>query len=351
MKKNQKIIIGWSLILLMGLGTSCSRYESTEETQREAPKRQTSTASGIETVSPYISVGNLNTGKLEVYKYSWPDWNVAGAKEWSFAPTTALGFSATGSTYFNGPTDAKVRYNAAFSGATSVVAVTDNSWAGLVTWEGSTVRGTKLWGKYWTGTSPGIHSGEVLPNGNMALAAADENWVRVYNTSVSSGSNYAQFDIVFAHSVLWDTAYNRLWVNGKIGSEHVVTALIVGGTRTAPTLTEDSTYRSKLPGSWAHDLSPYYGDVDKLWASDNQGVYIFNKVTKQFAPAPGASNRIYVKGISNQTEGGVIVETKGENTYSTTVDFFNPTTGVAAGSRTLTNAVFYKGKVFTRAYQ
>lgn len=356
MKKNKAFMIGGSLILLISLGTSCSRYESTEET-REAPKRQTSTASGIEAVSPYISVGNITSEKLEVYAYSWPDWNVAGAKVWSFEPTTALGFSTAGAAYFvGGPTDAKVHYNSAFSGATSVVAITDNSWAGLVTWEGTTPRGTKLWGKYWTGASPGIHSGELLPNGNMALAAANENWVRVYNTSVLTGSNYDEFSIRQAHAVLWDPAYNVLWTCGDTeagaSGKGILTALIVGGTRTAPTLTEDATKRDTITGGrYPHDIAPYYGDVNKLWVSTNSTVFIYDKINKTFTPAPGASNRTYVKGISNQTEGGVIVETKGLDTYANSVDFFNPTTGAAAGSRTVTGAQFYKGKVFTRAYQ
>ncbi len=360
---NLKIYAGCFIAFLHMLSCKESGVEkemlkgvSKAEVETSAEKDQIALASWI-SGHAYIAVGNTNSKKLEIYNPDAANWNTPS---FTFKPTTALGYSSTGSSLFDGPTDAKVHYNTAFSNATSVMAVTDNRFACLAVWEGSSARFTKLWEKYWQTNSPNVHSGEVLTNGNIAIVATDATyggWVRVYNTV---GSNYAQFNLRQAHAVTWDPAYNVLWTCGDTqagsGGKGVLTALTIGGTRAAPTLTEVVSKRDTTPGRYPHQISPYFGNVDKLLVSDLGGVYLYDKITKVFSPLPGAANRTEVKGISNQPDNSYLVESRPNNCcpaswHTNTVEFYNPISGALAKQFTVSSAAFYKATCFTRPYQ
>jgi hypothetical protein len=132
-----------------------------------------------------------------------------------------------------------------------------------------------------------------------------------------------------------------------------LTALIIGGTRSAPTITEDVARAKTIPGN-GHDLSRFEGDDNKLWVTNSGHVYIYDKTTKALVNAPGAAHRSAVKAVSNNNavSGYMIVETKPNTTACTlntwctpTVDFYSAT-GTLLGSRTRNDAAYYKGDVW-----
>ncbi|WNQ13970.1 discoidin domain-containing protein [Paenibacillus aurantius] len=204
-----------------------------------------------------------------------------------------------------------------------------------------------------------------MPNGNIALAASNGNWVRVYASSQgSSNSTYAQYDINFAHAVLWDPDRNRLWVNGQdpVTGVHILTALIVGGTAANPTLTEDPAYRKDLvPSRWAHDLQPYYNDKNKLVLTTSDGVYLYDKSTKSISKPSGDLQQNEVRSAGNLST-GEFYETRPDvnkspagactiNVWCTdTVDLYSSVDGSHVGSRTVTGAATYKARFWNPDY-
>jgi len=313
---------------------------------------------GPDTLKGMIVATNNSTKSIEVYDAAVTDWNKPEARKWNWKPAVSNGFNATESNGFGGGSDARLRQVKAW-GDSTFMAVTDTKLAAIITWPGAV--------KKWSLTIEGnLHAAEILPNGNLALAASDGNWVRVYSTSQGpANTNFVQYDLNAAHAVLWDPTYNLLWVTGQdpVTAAHILTALEIGGTAAAPELKEVTAYRSILPTAWGHDVAPYYGDVNRLWVSTNGGVYVYNKTSKTFVVAPGGSNRTFVKSVGNIV-GGPLVQTRADanksptpavscslNGWATsTVDFYSPsgslyTTRVAAG------ACFYKARVLNSQYQ
>ena len=225
---------------------------------------------------------------------------------WSWKPTTALGFTDLDT--FNSPTDAKLRYNK--SQKKYVVAVcSSRGFMGLVDF----ATGKRLWQVSLTG-NPNPHAAEYLPNGNVAVAASLGDWIRVYTASQGSTSaQYAEVTLEGAHGVLWDPDRKVLWGLG----DQVITAYTVGGTAAAPTLTEVTKYRATLPNAKGHDLSPVYGNKDRLWISSDS-VYQYDIPSKTFLQTydyGGTISRAGVKGISNFPDSHTTVHVFANNTY------------------------------------
>ncbi|MFJ2781247.1 MULTISPECIES: DUF6528 family protein [unclassified Kitasatospora] len=107
---------------------------------------------------------------------------------------------------------------------------------------------------YWatdTGGAANPHSVELLPDGNVAVAASTGGWVRLYPASQGPRSGtWATYPLGGAHGVHWDAATRLLWAVG----DDVLTALRVGGTAAAPVLTAVRT--TPLPEPGGHDLAP-----------------------------------------------------------------------------------------------
>jgi endonuclease/exonuclease/phosphatase family metal-dependent hydrolase len=215
--------------------------------------------------------------------------------------------------------------------------------------------GVKKWAKNVGGYGHGV---DILPNGNIAIAAYHGNWVRVYASSQSAtNGTYAQFNLNQSRGVLWDPTNNILWAVGQIpGGDFVITALTVGGTAASPTLTEVTSRRTTLPGNTkAVDFSAYYGDYNKLWLTTDAAVYTYDKTAKTFALTPGDANRTVVNGISNQPY-GQIIETKIDtacafNGWCTSkIDFYSMD-GVWQETKTINNGAISKAKVISPNYQ
>ncbi|HEX6432033.1 MAG TPA: DUF6528 family protein [Niastella sp.] len=294
---------------------------------------------------------NNRNNKLEVFNYGDANWNDAGSLRWSWMPTTGLGYTSSEiSLWTNGdptgdPMDAKRVLTNVWSGCTEVMIAVGGQLATIATYASGKTRGTKLWAvNCGAGSYP--HAAELIPNGNLAVAASHGDWVKVFSTS---SGNVATYSLPGAHGVVWDNELHRLWVVG----DTKLTALIIGGTRGTPTITEDVARAKTIPGN-GHDLSRFEGNDNKLWVTNSGHVYIYDKTTKALVNAPGAAHRSAVKAVSNNNAASnyMIVETKPNTTACTlntwctsSVDFYSAS-GTFLGSRMRNDAAYYKADVW-----
>lgn len=293
----------------------------------------------------WIACGNQATSQYEVYDPTVTDWNSGSALKWTFAPSTSRGWSSAQVDAYSNPSDLKLRW---VGSSQVVVSCASGGLATIATYPG----GSMVWALD-VGGSYNPHSVELLPNGNIAVAASAGNWVRVYASSQSSSDGvYAQFSLTGAHAVLWDPANNVLWALGTTE----LTALNVGGSAASPTLTEVTSRRHTLPASGGHEMSANWGDPDSMWISTSLNVYLFQKSTGVFYNAPGGTDRTAVKGCGNQPS-GEIVQSQQDNSACTqdtwctpNINFFNRE-GSLDYTRTKTGAAFYKCRVFSPDYQ
>jgi Family of unknown function (DUF6528) len=307
-------------------------------------------ASAAAPADHWILGGDLAGHQLIALDPAVTDWNSSAAVKWQWTPTAALGYTAAETAAFSGGNDFRLRNRG--TGSDQRLVVVDGQGLASVAAYPS---GRRVWAKVIPGN---LHSVELLPDDNIAVAASTGGFVRVYASSQGpDAAAYAQFNLTEAHGALWDPATSRLWVIGQdpATAEHILTALVVGGTPAAPTLREDRNRRAVLPSPWGHDLSANSQDPGRLWVTTNAGAYSYDKATKQFT-GTGAANRPAVKSISNQPS-GQIVETMLDNaknpvgacTYNPwctdTVDFFGPDT-----ARIRTGAAFYKARVMSPDY-
>ncbi|MER7582192.1 DUF6528 family protein [Kitasatospora sp. NPDC097691] len=123
------------------------------------------------------------------------------------------------------------------------------------------------------------HSIELLPDGNVAVVASSGGWVRLYAASQGRrAAAFAQFPLAEAHGVYWDGRTGLLWALG--GS--ALTALRVGGTAAAPTLT--AVRSAPLPGPGGHDLAPVLAAPGRFWVSTLTGLWTYDPSADGFTP-------------------------------------------------------------------
>ncbi|MCU6711872.1 DUF6528 family protein [Paenibacillus sp. J5C_2022] len=289
----------------------------------------------------YVAVADQGSGgRITLYDPLATDWNQSSAVKWSWYPNASNGFvdNQPGWGY---PSGVKLRENCVYGGKWMVV-VDSNGFAGIIPYPAGN-------SKKWSQVIPGnLHSIELLPDGNVAIAASNGGWVRIYTSSQAvDSSTYVQYDLPGGHGVLWDPENELLWA---LGNDHLV-SLRITGTASAPVITEVD--KITLPTRWGHDLSPVYGDTDRLWVSSGSKVYQFTKSTKIWSETYAGSsdaNRAHVKAHGNQPSGQIVravPKDGGVHPWTTdTVDFFLPNT-----SRTVTGGGFYKARIWNSDYQ
>lgn len=198
--------------------------------------------------------------------------------------------------------DAKIRVCDAWGGA--VVGVTSSS--GLIALM-EYPSGKCLFNADASGYGP--HSIEILPNGLIAVACSgngteSKSEIRLYSALNKLDGFYIEDPINSAHGVSWDPKNNVLWALG--GNE--IRAYEIGGTREKPTLTVKADMGMALPGG-GHDLSPVYGDTDRLWITYSGGVAQFVKSEKRLdTEYPGAAllNVKNSKSLNSFADGTVV---------------------------------------------
>jgi len=124
------------------------------------------------------------------------------------------------------------------------------------------------------------HSIELLPGGELAVAGAVDDWVRVYrglaaaDAAAAGGEELlAEFPLPGAHGLVWDDGV--LWAVGH----HVLVALAWDGAR----LVERD--RVDLLSAEGHDLAAA-GRAGHLWVTTRAGVYLFDTAQRRWCDVP-----------------------------------------------------------------
>lgn len=288
----------------------------------------------------WIAVTDQASQRILVFDPNVPDWNDPAALKWSWYPNADNGFSAS-TPGWGLPSGVKLRKSEVWGGEWMVV-VDSRGLAAIVPYPAGNER---KWSHVIAGN---LHSAELLPDGNVAIAASTGGWVRVYTSSQGPDSRtYAEYALPGAHGVLWDPSLELLWAVG----DHVLVGLRVGGTPDAPVL--EKVRETALPTPWGHDLSPVYGDPDRLWVTTNTRVYQYVKSTDTWITAFFGGDRLNlptVKGVGNQPSGRVaLTQPKAGSLYEWTTD--TVTLLFPYEERTRDGAAFYKARVWSPEYQ
>ena len=290
--------------------------------------------------SAWVAVTDQLSQRIIVLDPEVKDWNSPEAVKWWWRPEARNGFGG-----FLGawglPSGVKLRKNDVFGGYYMVV--TDSrGLAAIVPYPSGDER---KWAQV-VGGNP--HSAELLPDGNIAVAASTGGWVRVYTSSQGpNSSKYVEFRLKGAHGVLWDPKYNLLWA---VGDDHLV-GLEVLGTPDAPVL--NKVVEKPLPSRGGHDLSPVYGDEDRLWVTTASTVHQYDKArgvwVNDYFGSDLLLRRANVKGVGDLPTGQVVaVWPKAGSLYTWTTDtvhlFFPDEV------RRLDGSAIYKARVWVADY-
>ncbi|WJH32867.1 DUF6528 family protein [Paenibacillus sp. CC-CFT747] len=287
----------------------------------------------------WVAVTDQGSEEIRVYDPEKSNWDDKNALKWSWAPSESNGFEGL-TVGWGLPSDVKLREGR--TGGKYMLVTDSRGLAAVVPYPSGNSR---TWGVI-VGGNP--HAAELLPDGNVAVAASAGGWVRLYTASQGpDSSTYTQFTLPGAHGVLWDPEREVLWAVG----DYYLVELKVKGTPDAPILEE--IHRKRLPTNWGHDLFAVYGDTDKLWVTSNTKVYQYSKSEDAWLENyEGASdiNHHWVKSISNQPSGQVVMTNQKAGTkYTWTtdqVDFVLPN-----DIRMVTGGAFYKARVWNSDYQ
>ena len=228
------------------------------------------------------------SGRILVFDPAAPDWNDDGAILWSWSPEEASSAYDEASGWGN-CTDARLKASRYYGGRVFVVCAS-LGYAALVRYpEADRV----LWSQI-TGGNP--HAVDLLPDGNVAVAASQGGWVRVYAAVLGGRADvFAEFPLPGAHGVVWDERRQWLWAVG----DEALTALRVAGTPEAPRIEEVPGERRPLPTPGGHDLFPVYGDADRLWVTTEEDIYVYVKSARRFENVPADSPGEYRRHVKS----------------------------------------------------
>lgn len=337
-----------SLIVVAAFFIGCNAQQ---EADPDGPDKEPKIgASGITSVNDVIACTNMANDMIEWYDPQVADWNNTSARKWFWKPNPDHGWrNEEVSAWNNGdPMDVKLRNASFWPGASQVFIAVSAQYVTVASYP----EGEKKWGTIVPeGPDQALRQGEVLPNGNIAVTSTRGNWIRVYAASQGPENNiFGEASLTGASGLLWDPMNDVLWVIGT----NYLTAYTIQGTTASPTLSEVTDKRHPLtsPGL---DLTAYDGNPHKLWISQEDGVYVYDKVTKVLTAAPGATNRAQVIAISNHP-GGRICQARAkndctsDNACTATVDLYSYS-GASSERRTKSDAAFSSAQYFRADYQ
>jgi len=283
----------------------------------------------------WIGLCNVANDKIEVYDIGISDWNTSVAKKISWSPSPNNGYSDAEVSAWGDPKDVRLR-NCPGGG----VWVTAGGKLATIVDQNT---GNRRWALNVGATPNGV---ELLPNGNIVVAAKDGNWVRVYTSSQGADNyNFAQFNLTAPTTVLWDAQDNVIRVTGQTK----LVALTVGGTDANPILSENTALTTTLPSSEGLDVSAYYGDPNKLFVSTHSGVYTYNKTTKIYAAISGAAFRIGINSCGNEPL-GIIVQSGAGDSGSSFVDLYK-NNGEFMRSQNIDGSLIYRTRIWKVEYE
>ena len=204
--------------------------------------------------------------------------------------------------------DVKLRDSEVWGGM--VVGITSSS--GLVALV-SYPSGKCLWNVNLAGYGP--HSIDILPNGLIAVACSgngnnDKACIKLFSAKSKTDTNCVTLMLPSAHGVLWDPTEEVLWGLGST----VLNAYHVGGTREKPTLSLIDGMSYPI-ASGGHDLSPVYGNPDRLWITSSKVAQFSKSQEKVLYDYDGASviNQGSVKSINTYADGITVMTVADKN--------------------------------------
>lgn len=218
--------------------------------------------------------------------------------QWEWRPSAANGLADL-AVDWGVPDEAKLRYRDG-----KPYLLTTDSWGfvGVIAYP----EGTPYWATS-VGRGQNPHSIELLPDGNVAIAASTGGWLRIYTASQGPrSSTYIEVDLHDAHGVHWDEERQLLWALG--GND--LLAYRLGGMPDAPTLTE--VRRTALPTPYGHDLTPVAANPDRLWITTGSQVYQYSINEDTFTQDYRGANQISrsgVKAVGDDAESGQVLTT------------------------------------------
>ena len=245
--------------------------------------------------SNYVLAACANEKRVVLYDMATYDGeNLDNNEVWSFQPTAPEADNG------GGMSGVKYREDTVFGDV--VIVCASRGYAGIVSYP----EGEVLWEVYDSGDNP--HAIEILPSGNVVVAASEGGTLRLYNSSAvlqndtEASVTYKEYNFMNAHGVLWDPEYDVLWVVG--GSElNAYTVSEDGGTEE---LQISDNLGGRLPGLNGHDLSADFMDSQYLWVAGGKHVYHFDKKTGEMSDVYEHSDildRPMIKGFGNNPEG------------------------------------------------
>ena len=175
----------------------------------------------------------------------------------------------------------------------------------------------------WWGMCGNAHSAELLPGERIVLACSVRegtgNKLALFEVGQPERELFAT-ELYSGHGAVWDEARERLWALG----EKVLRAYrLVDWSSQAPTLTLDAEY--PLPDVSGHELSAVPGSP-QLIVSTHDGVWRFDRDSKQFARDAAIGTRHDVKSAVVHPSSGQIAFTEAEppNWWTSNIRFAQP---------------------------
>lgn len=265
-----------------------------------------------------LALGNIASGS-EIWSHTYPEYNIA---------------------------DTRLRE---YNGKDVVLAAFGGTCASMVDFES----GKMLWSTTAAASNP--HAAELLPlDGGYVIAVASSSGNEIRFFGLPSTVPSCKVALPDAHGLLWDPTLGVLFAVG----ESTLTAYEVRKSGSSVTVTERTDLSAEIPGYYAHDLQPVYGDPDKMFVTNNSSVFVYSKSSKTFSTSfEGADqvNRAGVKGIGIFDDGSIVfIYPDGAFMTWTSASVF---LALRAGkSYCLTqikspNGGFYKVRVWNKNYQ
>lgn len=263
---------------------------------------------------------------------------------WTWQPQEKNNYSSTEIEGYYYPSDVRTRIH---QGLNTQVLLTCAS-GGLCTMA-QYPSGEKLWAVTLPQTD-NPHGIELLDNGCIAVAASDGGYVCLYGNKDTDGTHFVQVDLLGAHSLLWDPAFNILWALGQTR----LNAYRITGNAEDPQMVLDPDFSAILPILNGHDLSPVYHDSDFLLVIAS-APFMYSKTQKSWTLASeGLGELLNVKSFCLTQKGDRGFYTIPNGAYqlwnTDILHSFNYKTNTVEEIKT-ENMAFYRARLWNPLYQ
>ena len=220
--------------------------------------------------------------------------NLENCEIWYFAPKIPENYQS------GGISGVKYREDTVFGDI--VILCAGNGYAAIISYPDGEV----LWEVFDSGEN--AHAIEILPGGNVAVAASNGSTLRLFASSAvlqgdaETALTYQEYPLEGGHGVLWDPEYEVLWA---LGSRQLQAYNVIGEGKTEMLELRENIgcEKQSLDG---HDLSADFSDCRYLWVTGRDHVYRYDKETGELLTAYNFCEKLdkpYVKGFGNNLSG------------------------------------------------